>query len=728
MKRLFGTIGSTYLAVLAVAFFLPKSAVFLLAAGFVITGCGIVLAVKRFETGKTMLLAGISAALAVVSIFLYRNYIYQPVVDNFSDKEISFKGYICDEINIGSKIIVIPLQTEEINGEKAEVKINLTVYNDFEAEEFDCVEGRLFVSAHESENLISKGCFLSASQDNSFELRTTGEKHFSLYSIAVNVRMKCKSALTKLLNRDSGALCKAILLGDKYGLRKTYKHDFQRTGTSFLIVVSGMHLSVLCGLINILLKRTKISRLPRLIIFLVVVIGFSAVTGFTRSVMRAGIMVILAYCGDVVHRKVDSINSLGIAALILALPNPFVVGDLGVLMSFSTTLGIVLWAPKIIGFLTRVLHICSVKLKPLRWILNFIVNLIAVSVSAALWVMPILTLFIGRIPLLVVPVSIITSLIASLILILSVIMLALYFIPFISVLAKPIALLLNVLCGAHLNINSFVASIPFSSVKTEKLYYFIWLGVTCALVAVGYLIHAKKKYVVASILISAFVLGTGWSVQVLTDTHPTEIYLKQTYRGLTAGVSKDGSLSILCCGGNGRYNDDVIDDLYAYNSVIDNAVIPNRVNYSSYLTMLEEHFDLKNTIVNQKYADEISEDADFELSENSRISFVLNSGTVDEVMNIDGIVYQYLTIESRTLLFVPHYGDIEKLPVKYRTADYIIMDYVSYHAELLSCHTLIYTGQQNKRYDKNAELLGEISDKLILLKNKTYIFKIQEGR
>ena len=127
MKRLFGTIGLTYLTVLAVAFFLPKSAVFLLAAGFLITSCGIVLTVKRFETGKGMLLAGVSAALAVVSIFLYRNYIYQPVVDNYSDKEISFKGYICDEINIGSKIIVIPLQTEEINGEKAEVKINLTV-------------------------------------------------------------------------------------------------------------------------------------------------------------------------------------------------------------------------------------------------------------------------------------------------------------------------------------------------------------------------------------------------------------------------------------------------------------------------------------------------------------------------------------------------------------------------------------------------------------------------
>ena len=87
MKRLFGTIGLTYLTVLAVAFFLPKSAVFLLAAGFLITSCGIVLTVKRFETGKGMLLAGVSAALAVVSIFLYRNYIYQPVVDNYSDKD-----------------------------------------------------------------------------------------------------------------------------------------------------------------------------------------------------------------------------------------------------------------------------------------------------------------------------------------------------------------------------------------------------------------------------------------------------------------------------------------------------------------------------------------------------------------------------------------------------------------------------------------------------------------
>ena len=728
MKRLLGTIGLTYLTVSAAAFFLPETAVFLLAAGLSAAVCGLILTVRKTEKGKTVLISGLSAVMALLCLFLYQNYIFQPVINNYSDKEIYFKGYICDEILIGGKTTVVPVQTEEIDGEKADVRINLTVYGYLDAEEFDCVEGRLFAAANKSKNLISKGFFLSASDGEGFELRSTGEKHSSLYSLAVKIRMKCKSALTKLLNRDSGALCKAILLGDKYGLRKTLKHDFERTGTSFLIVVSGMHLSVICGLIGFLLKRMRIPRIPGFVVLLIVVIGFAAVTGFPRSVIRAGIMVILAYGGDIVHRKNDSINSLGAAALIIALPNPFVVGDTGVLMSFSATLGIILWSQKIILCLGNALRVRSIKPRILRWTAEFLINLIAVSVSAALWVMPILTVFFGRIPLLVIAVSIITSPLAGVILVLSLIMVGLYFIPYISVLAKPTAVILNFLCGLHLNINSFFASVPFSSVRTEEPYFFVWLGVTFALIAIGYIIHAGKKYLIASILISAAVLGTGWSLRILTDTHPTEIYLKQSFRGLTAGVGKDGKLSLLCCGGNGRYSDSVIDELYAYSGVIDNTVIPNRINYSSYLTMLEEHFELKNTFVNEKFSAEIPEEADFELPSDSRLSIRLNSDTVDELINIDDILYQYVKSGKHTLLFVPHYGDIEKLPEEYRTAEYVIMDYVSYNAELLSCRTLIYTGQQNKWYDKYAQLLEAISDEVVLLKNETYVFKINEGR
>ena len=70
MKRLFGTIGLTYLTVLAVAFFLPETTLYLLAAGFLLLGGGIAAVIKNCKNGKTVLLAGASMALAMISIFL----------------------------------------------------------------------------------------------------------------------------------------------------------------------------------------------------------------------------------------------------------------------------------------------------------------------------------------------------------------------------------------------------------------------------------------------------------------------------------------------------------------------------------------------------------------------------------------------------------------------------------------------------------------------------------
>lgn len=729
MKRLCSTIGLSYLTVLTVAFFLPPTNPFCLASGFAAAICGLILLLKRIKIGKTILIVGLTTVLAVCSLFLYQNNIYRPVIDDYSDKEIYFKGYICDEIQIVGKTTVIPLQTEEIDGKQAAVRIHLTMYaEEDDVEEFDCVEGKLLPYAHQNQNLISKGCFLLASRFDGSELHATGEKHLSLYRFAVQVRLTCKHALTKLLNRDSSALCKAILLGDKTALRQSYRHDFERTGTSFLIVVSGFHLSVICWLIKLLLSHTRIPNLPACLILILAVISFAAVTGFPRSIIRAGIIVILTYSGEVIHRKSDGINSLGLAAIVLALPNPFIVGDVGVLLSFTSTLGIMLWAPAIVGFLTRILHIRSLKGALFQKIALGFINLAAVSLSAALWVLPILALFFEQIPTLVILASIITSPLACLILILTIVTVILYTVPFLSMTVKPLTVILHMICDTLLHINASISSVPFASVQARAGYWWIWIAATAVLVAVGYIIHAQKKYIIVSVITSLSVLATGWSVQILTDSHPTEVYINQNYRGLTVSVSKNNRLSLIACGGNGIYNENVIDALYAKNNVINYLVIPNHVNYSSYGMLLEEQFDLQNIVIHEDYSNQIPLDADFCMPNNSRVSLQLNSDTLDEVIHINHIMYQYLTIGNTTLLFVPHYGDISQLPEIYRTADYVIMDYVSYHAEALQCHVLLYTGQQNERYQKNAGLLRKISDEIHLLSNESYTLKIDEGR
>ena len=69
------------------------------------------------------------------------------------------------------------------------------------------------------------------------------------------------------------------------------------------------------------------------------VLFFMGLAGFSPSVTRAGIMMLLYLGGFLLRREPDSLNSLGLAALVILFANPFAAADLGMLLSFSATAG-----------------------------------------------------------------------------------------------------------------------------------------------------------------------------------------------------------------------------------------------------------------------------------------------------------------------------------------------------------------------------------------------------
>ena len=726
MRRLFGTIGLTCLGVSAVAFYLNSLRVHIalaVAAAFVLAA-GVLLKKEQRKYAWTVIAAGGAALLGVAAIFLYQNIIYQPKVDNYSDKEISFEGYVCDEIRLGMKTVFVPIQTETVDGREESLKINLTLYSEKEISEFDKVRGRLRLYREVRKNEISRGWWFNAFQDDELRIERTGESHFTLYRYAVDARKMINRLADDLLPRSCAALCKAVVLGERFALSKETKHDISRTGTSFLIVVSGMHLSVICGFIASILRRLRLKRLPMFLTVCVLVVCFTALTGFSRSVIRAGVMTMITYGAPILRRKSDGVNSLGAAGLALTALNPFSAGDIGVIMSFVSTLGILLWARHIDNWLIDFFRIRRIKQRWLRRAPMAVTNLISVSVSASLWMIPVCTFFFQRIPPLVIPVSILTEPIVCLVLILMLIITALYFIPVLTLLTKPLAWALTLLCRMFLSIIAFFAALPYSSVNIRHLYFYLWLAFTVALVVTAYLIRAKKRVIGAFILLSASVLGMGWSVHTLISANTAELWISQTNRGVTVALSKGNSLSLLACGGNGGYNSDVLDTLYSYSDRIDTLIIPNRINYSSYFAMLDAHFDIDDIFVNSKYRDELGLTDCEAIEDSTRFAIEARGGTI-EVIDVDDIVYQYVTAGDETILFVPHYADIEKLPEEYRTADTVIMDYVSEHAELLRCGRLIYTGQQNSRWEKHRGELRDICETLTPLLNGSCILQIK---
>lgn len=726
MRRLFAAIGLPYLTVLAVVYFFYSNLTVAIAAGLgtIVMIAGVIRGFCQHTYYRETVAAGLSVLAAALSIFLYWNIIYQPIINNYSDKEINIQGYICDEIITTDKLTIVPIQTETVNGEPCRTKLSASFYFDGGWEPFDVVNGRLMTCREISSTQISKGYFLQAIQDDNTVLRSTGEHHFSVLQYAVALRGWIKQQLSTLLSRDSADLCRAIFLGDKLALNRYARYDFSRTGTTYLIVVSGLHLSILCGIVAVLCRPIRKRRVLTMLIMLGVIVIFSALTGFTRSVIRAGIMLILTHCGGILRRKYDSLNAMGAAALLLSVGNPFVVGDLGVLFSFAATLGIVSWADKIDRLLYRMLRIEWIPNKMFRAMLHAAVNLFCVSLSASLWVLPISMLAFQRFSPLVVVISCLTSPLTFLMMVGILLVLAFSLIPFAGVPTTWTTVALEGVCRLHLMVNHWFAVIPFANVRSDKPFLIVWVLVSVALVAVGHLIHAGKRYVLSAAALSLCVLTAGWSLTALLDRHPAELMIFSSGNGTMVAVGRDNNLSLLAAGGAPSRFSSAIDELYTHGDTIDNLIVPNRTNYAANIETLGEYFHIHQSLVNGAYVNTVSVTDAYRIADGTTFSLRLNSVTTEEVFCTGEVVYQYLTINGKTVLFMPHGGDGEMLPEAYRTADIIIMDFVCQHPEKLRCRELIYTGTANSRLQNHLGVLQGIADEITLLTNGEKIITI----
>lgn len=720
MKRLFATVGLTYLSVLSVVFYFANvtftNIIIILSALSAFVGIFFKVIKNKIRIKKSLLdlliTVGLTSFAACIAIILYSNFIYRPVIDNYSNKELSVEGYICDEIQKNENSNVYIINADKINGNSENVKIRLVSTVDLQAEDFDRIDANFIVSKAENGYNLSKGIYLTAFYDEENDsFNSTGEKQFSLYSIAVNIRKAMKSSLDSLLPENTSSLCKAVLLGDKQALSDDIKADFSKTGTSFLIVVSGMHLAIIAGFVLFLLKNIIKNRYALASIILAIVFCFMAVTGFTPSVVRSGIMLILTYCSKAVFRRTDGLNSLGTAAIVLTLFNPFSVGDIGMLLSFSATAGIVLWANKIEIFLSR-----KLRLTGKNKLISRALNLISVSLSASLWIIPITTIAFHRVSPFVVLTAFFAEPIVSVVLICAMLASLLYLCPVISFFAYTFALGADIFGNLLLRIISLFSSLPYSCVNSDKPYFYIWLIFTALLVIIGYAVKAKGFYVRCAVTASAVVLTIGWAVYAIIGNDSATLKIYNVGSGVTASVECGSNISFISCGGTNSSAYQIIDDISGEFSSIDSIIIPNtKLKYAKYLPQLMSEFDVSNILVYDNNTDKKSlEKYDGTIdtfSSDCHFTINLNPLATLEVINIDSVTYQYLLINGSTVLFVPSKSDIAKLPEKYRTCDYLLVDSNVKNSNLLSCKNVIFSGDKillGNKYNSIKEISNDI--------------------
>lgn len=153
-----------------------------------------------------------------------------------------------------------------------------------------------------------------------------------------------------LLGPEAGVV-KALIIGDTSGVAPDTRQAFTRTGTSHILAISGLHISIVAS-IAFALFRWLLSWMPLMLrqawtrkgaalLTLIPITLYALIAGFSPSTQRALIMVALFLLAFLAERDVDLLNTLALAALVILWVHPPALLSISFQLTFAAVFAIV---------------------------------------------------------------------------------------------------------------------------------------------------------------------------------------------------------------------------------------------------------------------------------------------------------------------------------------------------------------------------------------------------
>lgn len=172
-----------------------------------------------------------------------------------------------------------------------------------------------------------------------YSLEATGEIN-TFYSVLGKIKNNFTDITYAYIPSENAGIANAMTIGDRSGISNETTEQFSYAGSSHLLVVSGLHLSIWAlGIIRLSRKNTLLRKYS-IIISLTVLLFYASLTGFSVSVIRAGAMVGAVIIAKAFHRDADSLNSIGLGITGIMLTNPFSAYSASLWFTVFSTVGI----------------------------------------------------------------------------------------------------------------------------------------------------------------------------------------------------------------------------------------------------------------------------------------------------------------------------------------------------------------------------------------------------
>lgn len=227
------------------------------------------------------------------------------------------------------------------------------------------------------------------------------DRYDFLQNVLDEFRQKMAERLFEVMEEDDAGLMCAMLLGEKAYLPDEEKELYQRMGIGHMLVISGLHISLLGAGLFFFLRSFVMPMKQAVILTVVFLLAYGKFTGFELAASRAVLMMCCALFARYAGRCYDPLSALSLSGIITLIQEPEQLFQCGFLLSYTAVSGILLFAPvmeraKIKNKLAQAFFssasVSAVTLPIMLWFYN---EICPYSIFVNMIVLPFLSLLIG---------------------------------------------------------------------------------------------------------------------------------------------------------------------------------------------------------------------------------------------------------------------------------------------------------------------------------------------
>ena len=305
---------------------------------------------------KKKFIALLSVAVLLFAVPISVIFAYQKECNSnmkYNGEELIVSGRICENYSFSSGgYLGLTLDNIEIIGSnfKDDVKGKIRVYISPQNQDLSKLGVGKFVSCFGEVmvNNFNDGSKYSLSNLSNNIVATT----FARYS-SLNIKNESKVALDekardyvyqklKSFDVEYADIGYGIMFGEDSFIEENIIESFRTTGIAHILSVSGLHISIIVGVIIFILSKLKTSNLANLIIITVILLIYAYLCDFSVSVVRASIMAFMFLYFKTRKKCYDRLSVLALSAILILLFKPLKLFNVSFIMSYVSVLSIIL--------------------------------------------------------------------------------------------------------------------------------------------------------------------------------------------------------------------------------------------------------------------------------------------------------------------------------------------------------------------------------------------------